>query len=437
MNKLFNLSISIFTALLFIGCGGGGGTNYESYVSGWYGETKPLKLWSLSNARFKIDTDCNTKDTSFVSGLSYKYTKSDGTNYINKTDFQGKLLYEFGYEVTFSIGDLVLGNASIENGYLINQHTEKEVTAANFSNNSTVIKNITAFLYSIDDDNNYRNGIQITDKMESNIPTGQTIDWSSPYFNTNIIELIEIITEDSAFGTRSVLYDDEIVLNKALSKDDPVMFFSVDWHDSNYEGTSVNFKKITIDDNHLILQDGSWNTVFDGYVENGIYSGTWSAIYGDKKDSGQFKYVIPTTLVTVDKTEVDSDNDKEKMCIESDYINSGYSENAIISPNSDDTWTYNTDETITWDINKIATNSIDIYVIHDHHGRTLDYYTCNLDNLLSVRKWYRFAKNIPNIGSYTVNPKELDGDGNGYYILVTSSTGENWDLSNSGIILNP
>lgn len=48
--------------------------------------------------------------------------------------------------------------------------------------------------------------------------------------------------------------------------------------------------------------------------------------------------------------------------------------------------------------------------------------------------WYKFASNISNNGSYTIDPGVLNGNGNGYIILIVYDD-NTWDISDSTFTL--
>jgi len=264
-------------------------TTLDSYVSNWEGKTQELKLWSLSSARFSVNPNAPQSDTGFVEGINYSYTMSTGAVVEGITDNKGILSYEYGVPVTFKIGAITFGSVNVEEAYLVTENREKEVSALSFSDDSQTIKNITAFLYSIDDDDYSLNGIQVTEAMKNKI-ISDTIDWGSLTFSSDasVVNLVKSITSVSSAGERSVVYSDVDVLNSVLTKDQKI-FFSVDWHDDNFQGVNDNFMSMTVDGSHLIMKDGSWGTVFDGQVSASVYEGTWVMSDGG---SGAFKYTI-------------------------------------------------------------------------------------------------------------------------------------------------
>ena len=285
------MGVAATTAALLSGCQGGGdsvaATSYESYLSGWEGKTYPMKLSDLSKAQFVLSSIFFEH---VHSGVEYSYLEDNGTTVKDVTDENGTLTYKFGKNHIFSIGDIVLGTVNIANAPLLREYAPKKVRTKYFSDTNQTISNISAFLFSIDNDDNASNGVQITQSMRDSVPPGTFVDFTSATFDTDYITLIETITAASAAGQRSTLYNDLPILQEAMSEDTDVIAFSVDCHDADFQGFSANFSTMSLDVNHLILSGGTWGTVLDGTVENGTYSGSWTQ---DGGGSGTFHYVIP------------------------------------------------------------------------------------------------------------------------------------------------
>ncbi len=101
---------------------------------------------------------------------------------------------------------------------------------------------------------------------------------------------------------------------------------------------------------------------------------------------------------------------------------------ALQNPNGNEIWQYDKNETISWDIIKIIGSVVDLYVLHDDPS-DLNNYRSSVPFMLESKNWYQFANDINNTGSYTVNPRDLNGNGNAYVVLIVSNTGSNWDIS--------
>ena len=101
---------------------------------------------------------------------------------------------------------------------------------------------------------------------------------------------------------------------------------------------------------------------------------------------------------------------------------------ALTSPNGGELWVYGKTQTVQWDTSVIKGSSVTLYVLHDDPLGLVFYST--LDELLKNKNWYQFANNIPNTGSYSVDPASLNGNGNAYVVLIVSDSGD-WDISDN------
>jgi hypothetical protein len=119
------------------------------------------------------------------------------------------------------------------------------------------------------------------------------------------------------------------------------------------------------------------------------------------------------------------DNSHEKNI---DFGNIGSNTSALIYPNGGERWIDGSSEIIKWNTNAIAGDTVSLYVLHDNPS-DLNQYASDSNNLLQNKHWYNFADNIRNTGSYTVDPKYLNGSGNAYIILIIGSH-SGWDISN-------
>jgi hypothetical protein len=111
-----------------------------------------------------------------------------------------------------------------------------------------------------------------------------------------------------------------------------------------------------------------------------------------------------------------------------DFDNIGSNTSALIYPNGGERWIYGSSEIVKWNTNAITGDTVSLYVLHDNPS-DLNQYASDSNNLLQNKNWYNFADNIPNTGSYTVDPKYLNGSGNAYIILIIGSH-SGWDISN-------
>jgi len=115
-----------------------------------------------------------------------------------------------------------------------------------------------------------------------------------------------------------------------------------------------------------------------------------------------------------------------------------YSPDAVITPSNGDYWIYGTSESITWSTRDIAGRTVNLYVLHDNPAEIFSPGAISVPSPQYVNSayWYLFASDVPNTGSYTVDPASLNGQGNAYIVLVVSDEGY-WDISEGMFTLAP
>jgi hypothetical protein len=118
-----------------------------------------------------------------------------------------------------------------------------------------------------------------------------------------------------------------------------------------------------------------------------------------------------------------------------DFSTIGSHSSSLSYPNGSEEWIYGNNETVLWDTSQITGSTVDLYVLHDDPSDLEQNYQ-SYNYLLSIKNWYQFASNVSNTGSYTVDPDDLNGEGNRYIVLISSSNG-NWDVSNRTFSLIP
>lgn len=177
MRSLYYLII--ITILFITGCSKDDSTNPPSTP-----EPEPQES-QLLTGKF-IDSD--------VEGLNYSTPTRDGV-----TNAAGEFEYLEGEEVTFIVGNILLGSA-IGNSII----TPIEIAStSNASLESLEVKNISAFLQTLDSDKTPSNGISISQEAIAFLPEGQ-IDFSS-----NIIEALGNFVSDV---NQNTLADLEVVM---------------------------------------------------------------------------------------------------------------------------------------------------------------------------------------------------------------------------------
>jgi len=168
MRTIFLSKILMLAFVLTLAaCGGGGGGGDP--------------VGSSNNTGYFVD--------SAVSGLSY--VTSSGITGV--TDATGAFEYATGDTVTFSIGDVVIGEAT--GASLL---TPVSLVPGATDETDTTVTNIARFLQSLDDDGDPNNGIMI-DADVAIAAAGQSLDFSSANFDTDAGILVEAL-RDAAYG---------------------------------------------------------------------------------------------------------------------------------------------------------------------------------------------------------------------------------------------
>ena len=170
MKKIKNNLVIILTLITFFlsACGGGG-------------SNPPDDHGDSTNTGYFVD--------SAVSGLSY--VTSSGITGV--TDATGAFEYAPGDTVTFSIGDVVIGEAT--GASLL---TPVSLVPGATDETDTTVTNIARFLQSLDDDGDPNNGITIHADIAI-AAAGQSLDFSSANFDTDAGTLVETL-RDAAYG---------------------------------------------------------------------------------------------------------------------------------------------------------------------------------------------------------------------------------------------
>ncbi len=159
----------LFAMTLLTACGGGGGGA---------GDT------STVNTGIFIDGP--------VHGLAYKTATQNGT-----TDSQGIFKCEAGEEITFSIGDVVLGTTLCKS--II---TPLDLVPGAVDETDPTVTNILCFLQSLDDDGDLDDTILITPQIASEV-SGRSINFNTSvegFDNEEIADLFDSLHDQGAFS---------------------------------------------------------------------------------------------------------------------------------------------------------------------------------------------------------------------------------------------
>lgn len=117
-----------------------------------------------------------------VSGLRYVSGSQSGI-----TNTEGTFIYEIGQPVTFSVGNVVLGQAA---GREI--ITPVNLVSGGSSTNSTVL-NMSRFLIMLDNDNDLNNGISISEGVRNVASNWSTINFSASDFESKVSNIMNDI----------------------------------------------------------------------------------------------------------------------------------------------------------------------------------------------------------------------------------------------------
>lgn len=174
--------------LVLVGCSGGGGSS-ESNESNQQGSSGVQPEPTVPEVLSGIFAE--------KSGLTYRSATLEGV-----TGEDGAFQYVPNEPVTFSVGDVVLGQAT---GLPMLTLTDLDV-----SERARV--NITRFLQVLDDDANLNNGIQISPVLQS-LATGESIEFdqtASAFTNdSNVQNLVVVLTSATGAGQRALAAHDD------------------------------------------------------------------------------------------------------------------------------------------------------------------------------------------------------------------------------------
>lgn len=189
MNRLL-VTLLLGAAVLLTGCGGGG-----DYASSTVGPQVPSPQPIYENLRYPT-----------ISGLEF-FNSIDPT-LSHLTDARGTY---FGYAgsdtVTFMLGDIVLFSMP---GYIASPY-QSLYDGADFSDSilrsDTAVENLMAFLMVVDDDGDYRNGVQIASTVRA-AARGLHINFNQSatafYSDPQVQYAVSVLSGNTLFGTRSL-----------------------------------------------------------------------------------------------------------------------------------------------------------------------------------------------------------------------------------------
>ncbi|MEP0356788.1 hypothetical protein [Paraglaciecola sp.] len=145
-----------------------------------------------------------------VEGLSYVSGDIEGT-----TDANGVFTYEVGEEITFSIGDIVIGSAT--GAATI---TPLSLVGGALDETDPTVVNIATFLQTLDDDGDPENGITITE-MQLTEATALTINFELSTFDFEydaaVQTAVSLLTSVSNAGPRALISAEDALTHLQVS----------------------------------------------------------------------------------------------------------------------------------------------------------------------------------------------------------------------------
>lgn len=137
-----------------------------------------------------------------VEGLNYVSGSIEGT-----TDANGVFTYEVGEEITFSVGDIVIGSATGAATL-----TPLSLVDDALDETDPTVVNIATFLQTLDDDGDPENGITITE-MQHTEATSLTINFELSIFDfeydADVQTAVSLLTSVSYAGARALISADD------------------------------------------------------------------------------------------------------------------------------------------------------------------------------------------------------------------------------------
>lgn len=188
MNK--SLAMLALSAAALTGCGGGSGGGYAAVIDD---PRAAVRQPIYENLRYPT-----------ISGLEFVSSLNPAESHL--TDARGTYLgYAGGDTVTFVLGDIVLFTMP---GYLALPYSSLYDGAAyanSVLHSNTAVENLMAFLMAVDDDGDYRNGIQIAPTVRLaarglHVNFNQSVD--AFYTDPAVQYAVSVLSGNTLFGTR-------------------------------------------------------------------------------------------------------------------------------------------------------------------------------------------------------------------------------------------
>ena len=217
-----------------------------------------------------------------VQGLTFETATQNGI-----TDANGEFFYLENEEVTFKIGNVILGTVPGQD--LVTPITIAQQTDDDAAISSPVAMNIAALLQTLDADQSHDNGIQITESASSNMGVTE-IDFSAPVENT-LAKMVVNISQNGG-GNLNVVYPETAAMNMAMSLGEEISlepnytvshfmpflksFFESSYY-SNMPASAVHVHNFDLEgkliSTDIVLRYSGrtvYSLVYDAHAENGL-----------------------------------------------------------------------------------------------------------------------------------------------------------------------
>lgn len=220
-----------------------------------------------------------------VEGLHYVSGSISGV-----TDKDGRFTYEVGEEVTFSIGNIVLGSA--QGAPVI---TPLELAGEGAEITDPMVVNILTLLQTLDDDGDPSNGIQITELVQSMADGDLDFDIDPDDFIDDAViqDLVDELTAATTAGARNLVDIDSALAHFMDSRkfleyagtysgtfngdDDGEWSFEIGPDGVVVKDSNGNFVEGSVNSNGIFVGVTDDDCEFEGSIsDSGVISGEWS-----------------------------------------------------------------------------------------------------------------------------------------------------------------
>jgi hypothetical protein len=191
--------------------------------------------------------------------------------------------------------------------------------------------------------------------------------------------------------------------------------------DARFQFNTDANESLIMNDSNITFHHGiGCEGVFPAIVTNAIANDVISVVINDGKTSSGLEFSDYDTNTVIIAT-----------VISSIFTTIGSDSSALQTPNGGETWVYDSNETISWN-NDAMEGYVDLYVLHDDPSNLSDFSSTSTE-LLNNKNWYKFKSKVFG-DSVTINPRELNGEGDTYIILIIAELGM-WDISDNTFTL--